>query len=1031
MNAIPVGYEPENIKKRLDRLFQKLNDAYPDHIIKGLYSDHKKWGETVTELYRLLGYENSSQFLEAYGYKVEREKGGGRPTVDFASVIEELKNRYPDGYIGNVSKISKDNPDLAPKIKTIQNKSIELFGMPFKDYLISVGIMRGDSKDSLDSVILTLKTRYEKNGVTAKSITQIKIANNDLQLHNLEKQIQEYYGDPKVYLRKQGILEESGPEDKKEKLDQTIAELKARYTEGKRPAYSLYQLKVDNDDLKLYAIEKQIKEIYGDPKKYLVDQGILRERPQEKRFYSNKNNNTQIRGKLKSVNAGRTRIPSLNARDYLISQNNEHDINYEPYEIEYNSPLNIDGLGGFTVENGILIAYEGPAGDVVIPEGVVGIAKGKSNESVFAGKIPIMWTVDTVYEPIKVTSITLPSSMKKVSKYGFANCPYLVEVNLPEDLKEIDEDAFSGCTVLEKVNFPDGIRLIGEWAFSRTNIHEVVIPGGAVVGTGAFTSSTIKRASFGYGFSRISTYCFSNSEIESVDLPDSVVRIERGAFENCAKLKHLKISSNLVSIGVEAFKGCKSISAIVFPAALKLIEEKAFQDCCGLKEIQFTGEIQRIGGFTGCTQLEKVLLPEHLLVLDDGAFCDCKSITSVSLPETTENIGARAFYNCENLQTININSNLKYIGDYAFHGCSRLTDIIIPSTVSAIGFGAFKGCNGLADKNGFVVVNGILFDYCGSGGEIVISFFRCTKITKVIIPPSVQVIDDGAFNECTKLKSVHIDGGLKYIGKKAFSDCRSLVSIFISETAGIIEEDAFAGCIMLESIAAPVSQQEKLNNLITGSSIVLFFENGRLLRGFSSCSSVSWPIKSGSWKNYPEQFWKDYDMEMLNTSNDVRPSVRLRVALCRLYNPEYLSKELETEYINLLEKSIDRVIEIAEEEDRPEYVNVILTYGLYGTLDFEDFYYRIALSKSPVIAALAPFVEKLSDGTPKQTLNGNNTKETKNMLNDLSMYEEVSKEFFAPSGKYPMTGPDYYCTQTILRGYKRDIMKLKDYLMMI
>lgn len=52
MAIIPKGKEPASIKKRLDILFPKLNQAYPDKKISGLYKDHKKWAETVTELYR-------------------------------------------------------------------------------------------------------------------------------------------------------------------------------------------------------------------------------------------------------------------------------------------------------------------------------------------------------------------------------------------------------------------------------------------------------------------------------------------------------------------------------------------------------------------------------------------------------------------------------------------------------------------------------------------------------------------------------------------------------------------------------------------------------------------------------------------------------------------------------------------------------------------------------------------------------------------------------------------------------------------
>ena len=66
MAITPRGMEPANLKKRLDTLFPKLNEAYPDKVIRSLARDHKKWAETVTELYRALGYPDSESFLKAY-----------------------------------------------------------------------------------------------------------------------------------------------------------------------------------------------------------------------------------------------------------------------------------------------------------------------------------------------------------------------------------------------------------------------------------------------------------------------------------------------------------------------------------------------------------------------------------------------------------------------------------------------------------------------------------------------------------------------------------------------------------------------------------------------------------------------------------------------------------------------------------------------------------------------------------------------------------------------------------------------------
>ena len=142
MEIIQIGNEPQNIKKRMDTLFAKLDGAYPDKIIKGLQRDHKKWDETARDISKLLGYENKNAFLAAYGYTIERG-GTGRPrTTNHREVIDELKKRYPDGSdFTKLGDLVDANPDLKSKLKTLSNGASELFGMSMKDYFVTIGLI--------------------------------------------------------------------------------------------------------------------------------------------------------------------------------------------------------------------------------------------------------------------------------------------------------------------------------------------------------------------------------------------------------------------------------------------------------------------------------------------------------------------------------------------------------------------------------------------------------------------------------------------------------------------------------------------------------------------------------------------------------------------------------------------------------------------------------------------------------------------------------------------------------------------------
>ena len=128
------GQEPDRIKKRIETLLEKLDEAYPDHVIVRLGKDHKKWGETITEIYRLLGYADNRSFLEAYGFTMGDDTGGRPTTLDPDSIIEELMKRYPQG-LGSMTmaQVKQANPDL--KIKTLENKAFEIFGETLDKHL--------------------------------------------------------------------------------------------------------------------------------------------------------------------------------------------------------------------------------------------------------------------------------------------------------------------------------------------------------------------------------------------------------------------------------------------------------------------------------------------------------------------------------------------------------------------------------------------------------------------------------------------------------------------------------------------------------------------------------------------------------------------------------------------------------------------------------------------------------------------------------------------------------------------------------
>ncbi len=57
------------------------------------------------------------------------------------------------------------------------------------------------------------------------------------------------------------------------------------------------------------------------------------------------------------------------------------------------------------------------------------------------------------------------------------------------------------------------------------------------------------------------------------------------------------------------------------------------------------------------------------------------------------------------------------------------------------------------------------------------AFQQCTSLCKILIPPSIRVIKNGAFICCSGLMTAILNSGLEEIEEDAFNGCTSLVHI--------------------------------------------------------------------------------------------------------------------------------------------------------------------------------------------------------------------------------------------------------------
>ena len=258
------------------------------------------------------------------------------------------------------------------------------------------------------------------------------------------------------------------------------------------------------------------------------------------------------------------------------------------------------------------------------------------------------------------------------------------------------------------------------------------------------------------GVIEIKSFAFNNCEnLERVFVPASVLVIKRYAFIDCVKLQCINIDP--------LNKRYSSFDGIVYSKD----EKNLVRVPAAKREVEIRSGTKHIGrgAFSSC-QIESIAIPDTVVTIGDCAFRGCSQLSKLIIPDNVQVIGDSAFLGGTKLTEIRLSTVLEIIHAHLFSKCSSLTQVSIPQYVKEIELSAFNECSNLVeivvDKSNerYTSSNGMLFEKHHNGtltllcvpqalpGEISLServtdieyyaFFRCSQITKVIIPASVR-----------------------------------------------------------------------------------------------------------------------------------------------------------------------------------------------------------------------------------------------------------------------------------------------------
>ena len=183
---------------------------------------------------------------------------------------------------------------------------------------------------------------------------------------------------------------------------------------------------------------------------------------------------------------------------------------------------------------------------------------------------------------------------------------------------------------------------------------------------------------------------FQNARIESVIIPNGVLRIGAHCFDNCQELSTVELPETVCEIGYEAFRNNKKLVFVTLPSQLTVLGGYCFYRCHQLGSVYFKSEKPIVLGFacfSECIKLEQVVLPEEIEEVGSYAFNKCSSLKSVTF-YNVKNVGKEIFHNCAVLENVSFNSIPLSIGEDLFSHCRKMRTISVDQDIYQAFLGA-------------------------------------------------------------------------------------------------------------------------------------------------------------------------------------------------------------------------------------------------------------------------------------------------------------------------------------------------------